>query len=100
MNLAGYSADGHTICFYPLGERDGNFFAQTGMYEFSITGMAANVKGQLQKRIVQVFTVELTQEMFDQIQSEPDLEYRSPIFGYSLNFREVLLIDILRSIGK
>ena len=79
INLDGYSASGRTVCFYPLGERKGNFFAQTGTYEFSMTALAANVKGQSQKRIVQVFRAELTQTMYEQMQKEPDFEYRYPI---------------------
>jgi hypothetical protein len=79
INLDGYSASGRTVCFYPLGERKGNFFAQTGTYEFSMTALAANVKGQSQKKIIQVFRVELTQNMYDQMQKEPDFEYRYPI---------------------
>lgn len=99
LNLTGYSANGFTLCFYPLGERKGNFFAQIGAYEFALTGMAANVRGQTQERMVKVFKVELTQEMFDQMQREPDLEYRYPMrIEMSDNPRS--LFSILRSIGR
>jgi hypothetical protein len=99
INLDGYSANGRTICFYPLGEKEGNFFARTGTYEFSLTGMAANVKGQSQKKLVQVFRVELTQEMYDQMQKEPDFEYRYPIRIETNNSRRTLM-DVIRSVVK
>jgi hypothetical protein len=99
MNLDGYSATGRTICFYPLGERKGNFFAQTGSYKFSVTAIAANVKGQSQKKIVQDFSVDLTQEMYDQMQKEPDLEYRYPIRIETNNARTTL-IDVIRSVVR
>ena len=61
--------------------------------------MAANVKGQAQERIVKVFKVELTQEMYDQMQREPDLEYRYPM-RIEMSDSRRSLIDILCSIGK
>jgi hypothetical protein len=79
MNLDGYSAVSRTVCFYPLGEKAGNFFAQIGTYEFTVVGMSANVKGEAPKRIFQDFRIELTQEMYDQMQKEPDLEYSYPM---------------------
>ena len=97
LNLAGYSADGRTVCFYPRGKRDGVFFGKIGTYEFSITGVAANVQGRSQKRIFQNFKVELTQEMYDQMQLESDLEYPYPIQIELINNRQSL-IEILRSI--
>jgi hypothetical protein len=99
MNLAGYSADGHTLCFYPLGERDGNFFNQPGKYEFLLTAMAANVKGQSSKRITQGFQVELTQEMFEQMQKEPDFEYRYPL-PIETNEARRPLIEIISDIFR
>ncbi len=98
LNLAGYSADARTLCFYPLGKRDGNLFAQIGMYEFTVTGVAATVKGESQKRILQVFKIELTQEMYNQMQDEPDLEYPYPLQIEASSRKS--LIDILRSIGE
>ena len=99
LNLSGYSADGRTLCFYPLGKRVGNFFGQIGTYEFTITGVAANIKGKAQKKIFQAFRVELTQEMYDQMQLESDLEYRYPI-QVELNQNRKPLLDILRNVGK
>lgn len=99
LNLAGYSSDGRTVCFYPLGKRSGTFFAQTGIYEFTLTGVAANVRGGSQRSITQVFRVELTQEMYDQMQQEPDLEYRYPIRIEVSDSRKPL-IEILRGIGE
>ena len=99
VNLQGYSAISRTICFYPLGKGGGNFFAQVGTYEFTLTGIAANVKGESQKRIVQVFRVELTKEMYDQMQKEPDLEYIYPM-RIEASSTSRSLIDILRSIWK
>jgi hypothetical protein len=99
INVAGYSTAGQTLCFYPLGEREGNFFGRTGAYEFSITGRAANVKGQALGRILQVFRVELTQEMYEQMQKEPDLEYRYPL-PVEVISNKTSLIEILRNIGK
>lgn len=99
MNLTGYSADGHTLCFYPLGERDGNFFAQPGEYEFLLTAMAANVKGQSPKRITQEFQVVLTQEMFEQMQNEPDFEYRYPL-PVETNGATRPLIEIISNIFR
>ena len=99
INLEGYSADSRTVCFYPLGERRGNFFAQMGTYEFTVTGVAANVRGDSQKRIIQKFRIELTQEMYDQMQKAPDLEYSYPMRIEVTSSRRSL-IDILRNIGK
>ncbi len=99
INVAGYSTDGQTLCFYPLGEREGNFFARTGTYAFSITGIAANVKGQSRGRMVQDFRVELTQPMYNQMQREPDLEYRYPIRIEAGNTGGSL-INMLRGLGK
>ena len=98
INLAGYSSAGRTVCFYPLGTRRGNFFAETGTYEFTITGVAANVRGRPQKSITQVFRIDLTQEMSNQMQQTPDLEYPYPIPVEVINSR-IPLIDILRG-GK
>ena len=99
LNLAGYSSDGRTVCFYPLGKKSGNFFSQTGMYEFTLTGVAANVRGRPQRSITQIFTIDLTQEMYDQMQQEPDLEYRYPMRIEVSDSRKPL-IEILRGIGK
>lgn len=99
LNLAGYSSDGRTVCFYPLGKKSGNFFSQTGMYEFTLTGVAANVRGRPQRSITQIFTIDLTQEMYDQMQQEPDLEYRYPMRIEVRDSRKPL-IEILRGIGK
>jgi hypothetical protein len=41
--------------------------------------MSANVKGEVPKRIFQDFRIELTQDMYDQMQKEPDLEYSYPM---------------------
>ncbi|MEW5831036.1 MAG: hypothetical protein AB1846_19265 [Chloroflexota bacterium] len=79
MNLNGYSAVSRTVCFYPQGKQEGNFFARTGSYEFTVTGTAANVNGDSQKRILKVFRIELTQEMSDLMQSQPDGEYVFPM---------------------
>ena len=99
MNLEGYSAISRTVCFYPLGERQGNFFNQMGAYEFTVTGTTANVRGEARKRIIQEFRIELTQDMYDQMQVEPDLEYPYPIRIEVSSIRRSLL-DILRSIGE
>ena len=99
LNLAGYSSDGRTVCFYPLGKKSGDFFSQTGMYEFTLTGVAANVRGRPQRSITQIFTIDLTQEMYDQMQQEPDLEYRYPMRIEVSDSRKPL-IEILRGIGK
>ena len=56
------------------------------------------MKGESQKRILQVFRVELTQEMYNQMQDEPDLEYPYPIQIEASSRKS--LIDILRSIGE
>jgi len=79
INLNGYSAISRTVCFYPQGRREGNFFSRTGSYEFTVTGMAANVKGDSQNRILKVFRIELTQEMYAQMQAQPDGEYVFPM---------------------
>jgi hypothetical protein len=99
MNLTGYSSNGRTVCFYPLGEGERNIFVQPGMYEFTLTGVAANVRGSPQRSINQVFTITLTQEMYDQMQQSPDLEYPYPIRIEVSNNRKPL-IEILRGIGK
>ena len=99
MNLAGYSSDGRTVCFYPLGKGDRNVFVQPGMYEFTLTGMAANVSGRPQRSIIQVFTINLTQEMYEQMQQSPDLEYPYPI-RIEVSDNRKPLIEILRSIGR
>jgi hypothetical protein len=99
LNLAGYSSDGRTVCFYPLGKRGGNFFTQTGIYEFTLTGVAANVRGRPQRSISQAFTIDLTQEMYGQMQLEPDLEYPYPM-RIKLSDSRKPLSDILRGIGK
>jgi hypothetical protein len=99
LNLAGYSSDGRTVCFYPLGQRSGTFFAETGLYEFTLTGVAANVRGRPRGNITQVFTIELTQDMYDQKQQAPDLEYPYPM-RIQVNEGRRSLIDILRGIGK
>ena len=75
------------------------FFGQIGTYEFTITGVAANIKGKAQKKIFQAFRVELTQEMYDQMQLESDLEYRYPI-QVELNQNRKPFLDILRNVGK
>lgn len=98
INLSGYSSAGRTVCFYPLGARSGNFFAETGAYEFTITGVAANVRGRPQKRITQVFKIDLTQEMYNQMQQTPDLEYPYPMPVTIVDSRKPL-IDILRGLG-
>ena len=98
VNLSGYSSEGRTVCFYPLGAKSGNFFAETGAYEFTLTGVAANVRGKPQKRIIQVFKIALTQEMYTQMQQTPDLEYPYPMPVEVINSRKTL-IDILRGAG-
>jgi hypothetical protein len=98
VNLSGYSSEGRTVCFYPLGAGSGNFFAEPGTYEFTLTGVAANVRGKPQKRIIQVFKIDLTQEMHNQMQQTPDLEYPYPIPVEVINSRRPL-IDILRGSG-
>ena len=99
LNLAGNSSVGRTVFFYPLGKGNGNFFAQPGMYEFALRGSAANVKGKLQKEVVQVFSIELTEDMFNQMQQSPDLEYPYPMRIEVIDSRRPL-IEILRGIGK
>jgi hypothetical protein len=99
LNLAGYSSDGRTVCFYPLGKRDGNFFAETGTYQFAVTGIEANVRGQPQKSITQVFNIDLTDEMRSQMQQAPDHEYPYPMPIEVSNSRKPL-IDILRNMIK
>ncbi len=98
LNLTGYSSDGRTVCFYPLGQRAGKFFAEMGIYEFTLTGVAANVRGRTQRNIYQVFTIELTQEMYNQMQQTPDLEYPYPMPVEIIDSRKPL-IDILRGVG-
>jgi len=98
VNLSGYSSEGHTVCFYPLGAASGNLFAETGTYEFTLTGVAANVRGRPQKRIIQVFKIDLTQEMYNQMQQTPDLEYPYPMPVEIIDSRKPL-IDILRGVG-
>jgi hypothetical protein len=99
MNLTGYSSDGRTVCFYPLGKREGNFFAETGTYEFTLMGLAANVRGRPQKRITQVFNIELTDEIHSQMQQTPDHEYPYPM-PIEINNNKKPLIDILSSVVK
>jgi hypothetical protein len=98
VNLSGYSSEGRTVCFYPLGARSGNFFTETGTYEFTLTGVAANVRGKPQKKIIQGFRIDLTQEMYNQMQQTPDLEYPYPMPVEVINNRRPL-IDILRGVG-
>jgi hypothetical protein len=99
LNLAGNSSVGRTVCFYPLGKGTGNFFAQPGTYAFTLRGSAANVKGRLQKEVIQNFSIELTEDMFNQMQQSPDLEYPFPMRIEVIEGRRPL-IEILRSIGK
>jgi hypothetical protein len=99
MNLSGYSSNGRTVCFYPLGEGRRNLFVQPGMYEFTLTGVAANVRGRPQRSITQVFTIDLTQDMYDQMQQEPDHEYRYPL-RIEISGSKKTLIEILRGIGQ
>jgi hypothetical protein len=98
VNLTGYSSEGRTVCFYPLGARSGNFFTEPGAYEFTLTGVAANVRGRPQKRIAQVFNIDLTQQMYNQMQQTPDLEYPYPMPVTIVDSRKPL-IDILRGLG-
>lgn len=99
LNLAGNSSLGRTVCFYPIGKGNGNFFAQPGTYEFTLRGAAANVKGKPQRDIIQVFSIELTEDMFNQMQQSPDLEYPFPMRIEVIDSRRPL-IEILRGIGK
>ncbi len=99
LNLAGYSSEGRTVCFYPLGASGENFFAEVGTYEFTLTGVAANVRGQPQKRITRVFRIELTDAMNSQMQQTPDHEYPYPM-PIEISNSGKSLIDILRGIGK
>jgi len=99
VNLTGYSAEGRTVCFYPLGARSGNFFTEPGTYEFTLTGVAANVRGRPQKRIVQVFNIDLTQQMYNQMQQTPDLEYPYPM-PVKITGKRSPLMDILRGFGS
>jgi len=57
------------------------------------------VKGRAQGKITQTFRGDLTQEMYDQMQQEPDLEYRYPIQIEASNGSRSIL-DILRGVGK
>ena len=70
-----------------------------GTYEFTLTGIAANVKGESERRITRVFKVDLRKEMYDQMQKQPDLEYRYPM-RIEASSTSRSLIDILRSIWK
>jgi hypothetical protein len=63
MSLHGYSTSSKTVIFYPPGLRAGNFFSEPGVYEFKVTGIAANVRDKSQKTLVQTFQVTLTTEM-------------------------------------
>ena len=99
MNLAGYSSAGRTICFYPLGKREGNFFAETGTYDFALTGMAANVRGRPQKSITRVFSIELTDDMQNEMQQAPDREYPYPM-PIEVNSSRKPLLEILHNIVK
>lgn len=98
VNLNGYSAVSRIICFYPQGSRDGNFFSRTGTYEFTLTGATANVRGDSQKQITKVFRIELTQEMFDLMETQPDGEY---VFPMRLEpAKRTTLLDFLRNLWK
>jgi hypothetical protein len=98
INLNGYSAVSRTICFYPQGRRDGNFFSRTGTYEFTLTGAAANVRGDSQEQVIKIFRIELTQEMFDLMETQPDGEYVFPMRVEPV--KRTTLLDFLQNLWK
>ena len=98
INLRGYSAISRVVCFYPQGSREGNFFSQVGTYEFTVTGVGTNVKGDAQNLIALKFRIELTQQMYDAMQSQPDGEYVYPMRIETVPKKT--LFDFLRSLGQ
>jgi hypothetical protein len=75
ISLAGYSTTSVTVCFYPLGRREGNFFAQEGEYEFHVIGKTANARGKEDIRIIQTFLIQVDGEMAAAMQTQADGEY-------------------------
>jgi hypothetical protein len=79
ITLYGYSSESFTVCFYPLGIMEGNFFSQTGVYEFEIVGMVTNVKNESSKPISNHFRITVDEAMLDVMQAQPDGEYLYPL---------------------
>lgn len=62
VTLDGYSTSSNTVCFYPIGARAGNFFAEAEAYEFTLTAVIANVRNEFQKSLPRTFRITLTDD--------------------------------------
>lgn len=79
MSLQDYSSTSKTICFYPLGSRVGNLFAEAGTYEFNVKAILANVQNDAQRSITHIFRVTVTDDMVGIMKSQADGEYPYPL---------------------
>jgi hypothetical protein len=79
LTLNGYSSNSRTVCFYPLGAQSGAFFAREGDYQFHLIGTAANVRGEDEQTVADVFRVHVDAGMVSAMQAQEDGEYIFPI---------------------
>lgn len=79
ITLYGQSSVSQTICFYPIGQRAGNFFSQEGEYTFRITSQVANVRGHTSLASTSAVTISVSTDMLALMTSQPDGEYPYPL---------------------
>jgi hypothetical protein len=79
ITLNGYSSEAVTVCFYPLGQRSGNFFARKGSYRFEVLGRAANVRDASDQIKRDAFSINVDDGMLAVMQGQPDGEYIYPM---------------------
>jgi len=79
ITLNGYSSVSNTVCFYPIGTLEGNFFSLTGKYEFEVIGTVTNVKNETSKSTSNQFRITVDEEMVNEIQEQFDGEYIYPL---------------------
>ena len=79
LSLNGYSSVSQTVCFYPTGPRQGEFFSVAGDYDFQMVAVVANVQARAQKQTVQDFHVALTNEMIGVMKATQGGMYPYPI---------------------